>query len=74
MIDELKTSALLKGYRGRAAADIGALAEAVAAFSDMALALGEALIEAEINPLFVLPEGHGVKAADGVVVLGPELK
>jgi len=31
--------------------------------------LGEQLSEAEINPLFVLPEGSGVRAADGVVVL-----
>jgi hypothetical protein len=29
-------------------------------------------IEAEINPLFVLPEGQGVRAADGVVVLRSE--
>ena len=35
----------------------------------MAVELGEALLEAEINPLFVLPEGRGVRAADGVVVL-----
>ena len=27
------------------------------------------LVEAEINPVFVLPEGQGVRAADGVVVL-----
>ena len=27
------------------------------------------LVEAEINPIFVLPEGQGVRAADGVVVL-----
>jgi succinyl-CoA synthetase beta subunit len=33
------------------------------------LQLGERLIEAEINPLFVLPQGQGVRAADGVVVL-----
>jgi hypothetical protein len=32
--------------------------------------LGDALVEAEINPLFVLEEGKGVVAADGVVVLG----
>ena len=28
-----------------------------------------AFIEAEINPLFVLPRGQGVRAADGVAVL-----
>jgi succinyl-CoA synthetase beta subunit len=33
--------------------------------------MGERLVEAEINPLFVLAEGQGVRAADGVVVLGP---
>ena len=36
----------------------------------MTAQLGERLIEAEINPVFVLPEGQGVRAADGVVVLG----
>ena len=29
----------------------------------------ERLVEAEINPVFVLPEGQGVRAADGVAVL-----
>jgi len=27
------------------------------------------LVEAEINPLFVLPEGQGVRAADGIAVI-----
>jgi hypothetical protein len=35
----------------------------------MALALGGRLLEAEINPLFVLPGGGGVRAADGLVLL-----
>jgi hypothetical protein len=38
----------------------------------MTAQLGERLIEAEINPVFVLPEGRGVRAADGVVVLAGE--
>jgi hypothetical protein len=36
----------------------------------MAAQLGSRLVEAEINPLFVLPGGEGIRAADGVVVLG----
>lgn len=68
MIGELKTAALLKGYRGRPAADVGALARAIVAFSDMVVALGNALQEAEINPLFVLPGAGGVVGADGVAV------
>jgi acyl-CoA synthetase (NDP forming) len=67
---ELKTWPLLDGFRGRPKADVDALASAIVAFSQMTAELGERLIEAEINPLFVLPTGQGVRAADGVVVLG----
>jgi acyl-CoA synthetase (NDP forming) len=69
MAGELIAWPLLDGFRGRPKADIDALAAAIVAFSGMAAQLGERLIEAEINPLFVLPEGEGVRAADGVVVL-----
>lgn len=69
MARELKTWPLLDGYRGREPADVQALAQAVVAFSRMAAQLGEALVEAEINPLFVLPRGGGVRAADGVAIL-----
>ncbi|MGE8368758.1 acetate--CoA ligase family protein [Cupriavidus basilensis] len=69
MIRELKTWPLLDGFRGRPKADVDALADAIVAFSAMTAALGERLVEAEINPVFVLPASQGVKAADGVVVL-----
>lgn len=70
MIQSLKTFPLLDGYRGRPRADVDALAAAIGAFSAMAVQLGGRLLEAEINPLFVLPRGKGVKAADGVAVIG----
>ena len=60
---------LLDGFRGRPKADVDALVDAIVAFSRMAAQLGERLVEAEINPVFVLPRGQGVRAADGVVVL-----
>jgi len=69
MAHALKTWPLLDGFRGRPPADVEALADAVVAFSHMAAQLGERLAEAEINPLFVLPRGQGVRAADGVAVL-----
>lgn len=69
MIDELKSAPLLRGFRGRPVADVDALVDAVLAFSGMVSSIGENLLEAEINPLFVLPKGSGVKAADGVVVV-----
>lgn len=70
LIRELRTFPLLNGFRGRPRADIDALASAIVAFARMATELGPRLVEAEINPIFVLPEGQGVKAADGVAVMG----
>ena len=69
MAKELKTWPLLDGFRGRPPADVEALLTAIVAFSQMAAQLGDHLVEAEINPVFVLPKGQGVRAADGVVVL-----
>ena len=69
MLRSLRTWPLLDGYRGRTKADVPALAAAVVAFSQLAATLGDRLVTAEINPLFVLPQGQGVRAADGVAVL-----
>ena len=69
MAQQLKSWPLLDGYRGRPRLDVEALVEAIVAFSTLAALWGEQVIEAEINPLFVLPCGQGVKAADGVAVL-----
>jgi acetate---CoA ligase (ADP-forming) len=66
---DLKAWPLLTGFRGRPKADIEGLVTAIVAFSLMAAQLGERILGAEINPLFVLPEGQGVIAADGVVLL-----
>ncbi|WP_454689828.1 acetate--CoA ligase family protein [Achromobacter aloeverae] len=70
MVRELKSWPLLDGFRGRPKGDVEALVSAIVAFSRMTAQLGDRLIEAEINPLFVLPAGQGVRAADGVAVLG----
>ena len=70
MAQELKTWPLLDGFRGRPKADVDALVEAIVAFSRMAAQLAERLVEAEINPVFVLPPGRVVRAADGVVGAG----
>ncbi|MCC7369902.1 MAG: acetate--CoA ligase family protein [Chloroflexi bacterium] len=71
MVARLTCYPLLTGYRGRHVADVRALAQAVVAFSELVESLGNRLVEAEINPLFVLPEGQGVLAADGLAVLAP---
>lgn len=69
MIGELRVSRLLSGYRGSPPADIDALVQAILALARMGEALGDRLAEAEINPLFVLPAGQGVAAADGLAVI-----
>jgi hypothetical protein len=69
MLASLKSRVLLEGFRGGPRCDVGALLHAVQQFARMAESLGERLVEAEINPLFVLPAGQGVRAADGLVVL-----
>lgn len=73
MVTELKTWPLLDGYRGRPLADVDALVTAIISFSEMVAQLGERLSEAEINPLFVLELGYGVKAADGIAVFSSEV-
>jgi succinyl-CoA synthetase beta subunit len=65
MIAEVQGLKALTGYRGRPAGDLAALAEAVAALSQ--LAADPTVAEAEINPLVVRPRGEGVVAVDAVV-------
>jgi succinyl-CoA synthetase beta subunit len=68
MIDEVRGLATIRGYRGMPRGDCEALAQAVAAISQVALLPGRTVSEAEINPLIVKPEGQGVIAVDGVIV------
>jgi acyl-CoA synthetase (NDP forming) len=65
MIAEVRALKLLAGYRGKSAGDIAALAQALAALSQ--LAAEPAVIEAEVNPLIVRQRGEGVVAVDAVV-------
>ncbi len=69
MVGELRAARLLAGWRGAPACDTPALVAAVLAFARMAEALGERLVEAEINPVFVGRVGEGVRAVDGLAVL-----
>ena len=65
MIGEVKGLRLLAGYRGKPAGDLGALAQAIVALSQ--LASDDSVVEAEINPLIVKQEG--VVAVDALVKL-----
>jgi acetate---CoA ligase (ADP-forming) len=69
MVGELRLSRLLAGYRGSKPKDVDALVDAIVAFAQMGEALGPRLIEVEINPLMVFPDGNGVAATDGLAIL-----
>ena len=73
MIEEVKGLAVIRGYRNLPRGDTAALARAVAAFSGLAH-LGGRVAEAEVNPLIVKPEGEGVVAVDGLLVLAENVK
>jgi acyl-CoA synthetase (NDP forming) len=55
---------LLEGFRGRPRGDIDAVVGAVLAFAAFLAADAERVVEAEINPLLVLPQGRGAVAVD----------
>lgn len=70
MIAEVKGARLLRGFRGRPAADVAALEETLVRVSEFAMHMEGRLAELDINPLMVLPAGRGVRAVDALVVLG----
>ena len=67
MIAEVKGAALLRGFRGKPACDVDALADVLVKVSHLAVHLNGQLAELDINPLLVLPQGQGVKAVDALV-------
>ncbi len=69
MIDELKGKRLLKGFRGRPAADIEQLVEIMIRVSRLAYDQSDKIIEMDLNPIMVLAKGKGAKALDALVVL-----
>jgi acyl-CoA synthetase (NDP forming) len=68
MIREIVGYSLLAGARGRAPADVEALARALSLLSAYADRFHDELDSIDINPLIVLPEGKGVVAVDALVV------
>ncbi len=66
LIDRLAIRPVLDGVRGAPAADLDALAEALARFSVLATELGGAIAEMDVNPVIAGPEG--CIAVDALVV------
>ena len=67
MVREIKAFPILDGARGRPKADVEALVDTLVKLAALALDLKEHVAEIDINPLFVLPQGQGVFAADALI-------
>jgi acyl-CoA synthetase (NDP forming) len=65
LLGKLRGRAVLRGSRGAAPADLGALADVISRIGDLALALGDELESLEVNPLRV--DGSAIEALDAVV-------
>ncbi len=68
MIREVQGYPLLEGVRGQPAADVDALAEALARLSAFAAAHADELETLDLNPFLVLPKGQGAVAVDALIV------
>jgi acyl-CoA synthetase (NDP forming) len=67
MISEIRELEVIRGFRNLPAGDCDALAAAIRSVSLLA-SLRPAVREAEINPLIVKPQGHGVVAVDALAI------
>lgn len=71
-LQALKSWPLLAGFRGKAAGDTDALVDAVLAIAAYAQAHAHTLLELDVNPVLVLPQGQGVLAVDALIRLSGE--
>ncbi|MCJ2184653.1 acetate--CoA ligase family protein [Novosphingobium sp. 1949] len=69
---QLKSAALLAGYRGSPALDVPALARLVAQVGAV-LSAEPDLVELDLNPVIVYPQGEGVVALDALMLVEPAL-
>ena len=68
-LGRLKLARLLGGYRGRPPADVAALVQTALACTRYAAANLERLVELDLNPVIVRPQGSGAVAVDALIRL-----
>jgi acyl-CoA synthetase (NDP forming) len=66
LLDGLRVRPLLDGWRGAPAVDIDALADVIAAFSQIAIEIGDVVDAVEANPVIASP--RGVVAVDALLI------
>jgi acyl-CoA synthetase (NDP forming) len=65
---ETRIDRLLDGFRGRPRGDRAAAVRAVSALSHFIADFADDIVEVEVNPLAVMPEGQGCSALDCVII------
>ncbi|MEM9554206.1 MAG: GNAT family N-acetyltransferase [Acidobacteriota bacterium] len=70
MVHSIRGYRLLEGYRGHPAADVAALEDALLRISRLAEAVPE-ISELDLNPLFALEPGDGLRAVDARIHVAP---
>ena len=71
-VERLKAARLIDGFRGRPAGDRAALLDALLAIQRFALDHAGRLLELDVNPLIVRPQGCGVVAVDALMRIAAE--
>jgi len=74
MIAETRGAALFGAVRGRPASDVKSLATCLYALADFAWHHAALISEIDLNPIKVLPEGHGCVVVDALIVTQPPEK
>ena len=69
-LNQLKSAAVLHGFRGSPALDVHGLAEIVGRVGNL-MRSAPAIQEIDINPVVLYPEGHGAMALDALIVTRP---
>ncbi|WP_135609527.1 acetate--CoA ligase alpha subunit [Methanococcoides sp. AM1] len=71
MLSSIKTYPILAGVRGESPSDLNSIVDTLCRVSQLVIDFPE-ILEFEINPLMVLPEGQGCVAMDIRLTLGSE--
>jgi acetyl-CoA synthetase len=69
-LSELQISPILGGYRGKPSGDIDAIVDAVMVVAKFVK--DNQVIELDVNPLLVFPQGKGATAVDILIKLNDE--
>lgn len=72
LVREIRGAPLLDGVRGGAAHDVSALVDCLEVLADFAVEAGDTLSAIDLNPIILLPAGHGCRIVDALIIPNPK--